>query len=53
MIYYKLVKIIINNLSLAKVIINIKISHHNFLSQLSLIESLYLSQSFGYCYVIS
>ena len=31
MVYYKLIKIIINTLDLAKIIINIIIRYHNFL----------------------
>ena len=51
-IYYKLVKIIINILNFAKIIINIIIYYYSFLNLNIINKNLFLFQSSGYYYAI-
>ena len=53
MIYYKLVKVTIDVLGLAKVIINIIIRYYGFLNLIIIDKNFFLSQNFYHPYIIS
>lgn len=49
-IYFNLVKVTIDALGLAEVIINVIVCHIEFRNQLSQTEACYLYQNSGFCY---